>query len=89
MRSTTMRLRAIADRLRELKIEAIAVCLLWSVLHPSHERRVGEILRDRLPGIPITLSHELNPFFARISARDRGGHRCFSQAANGTNTLPA
>ena len=52
---------AIADQLRELKIEAIAVCLLWSVLHPSHERRVGEILRDRLPGIPITLSHELNP----------------------------
>jgi N-methylhydantoinase A len=52
---------AIADQLRELKIEAIAVCLLWSVLHPSHERRVGEILRERLPDIPITLSHELNP----------------------------
>jgi N-methylhydantoinase A len=52
---------AIADRLRELDIEAIAVCLLWSVLHPAHERRVGEILRERLPGVPITLSHELNP----------------------------
>ena len=52
---------AIADQLRALKIEAVAVCLLWSVLHPSHERRVGEILRDRLPGVPITLSHELNP----------------------------
>jgi N-methylhydantoinase A len=52
---------AIAGRLRELGIEAVAVCLLWSVLHPSHERRVGEILRERLPGIPITLSHELNP----------------------------
>jgi N-methylhydantoinase A len=23
--------------------EAIAVCLLWSVLHPGHERRVAEI----------------------------------------------
>jgi N-methylhydantoinase A len=50
-----------ADQLRDLKVEAIAVCLLWSVLHPAHERRVGEILRDRLPGVPITLSHELNP----------------------------
>jgi N-methylhydantoinase A len=52
---------AIADRLRKLDVEAIAVCLLWSVLHPSHERRVGEILRERLSGVPITLSHELNP----------------------------
>jgi N-methylhydantoinase A len=52
---------AIGDRLRELGIEAVGVCLLWSVLHPVHERRVGEILRARLPGIPITLSHELNP----------------------------
>jgi N-methylhydantoinase A len=51
----------LADHLRELEIEAVAVCLLWSVLHPSHERRVGEILRARLPDIPITLSHELNP----------------------------
>ena len=52
---------AIADHLRELEIEAVAVCLLWSVLHPSHERRVREILRERLPDIPITLSHQLNP----------------------------
>jgi N-methylhydantoinase A len=52
---------AVADRLRALEVEAVAVCLLWSVLHPAHERRVGEILRDRLPGVPITLSHELNP----------------------------
>ncbi len=52
---------AIADRLRELGIEAIAVCLLWSVLHPKHEVRVGEILAERLPGVPVTLSHQLNP----------------------------
>src|ERR1700733_66934 len=52
---------AIADRLSRLGVEAVAVCLLWSVLHPQHERRVGEILAERLPGVPITLSHELNP----------------------------
>ena len=28
---------------------------------PGHERRVREILQQELPGIPITLSHELNP----------------------------
>ena len=51
----------IADRLARLGVEAVAVCLLWSVLHPQHERRVGEILASRLPGVPVTLSHLLNP----------------------------
>ena len=51
----------IADRLGRLGVEAVAVCLLWSVLHPDHERRVGEILTARLPGLPVTLSHLLNP----------------------------
>ncbi len=51
----------VADQLGRLGVEAVAVCLLWSVLHPQHERRVGEILTARLPGVPITLSHLLNP----------------------------
>jgi N-methylhydantoinase A len=41
--------------------EAIAVCLLWSIENPAHEKRVGELIREELPGIPYTLSHELNP----------------------------
>ena len=52
---------AIADQLRQRGVEAVAVCLLWSVLHPAHERRVGEILAARLPDVPVTLSHQLNP----------------------------
>jgi N-methylhydantoinase A len=51
----------IADRLQRLGVEAVAVCLLWSVLHPQHERKVGQILAARLPGLPVTLSHLLNP----------------------------
>lgn len=51
----------IAGRLREQQIEAVAVCLLWSVANPVHERRVGELLALHLPGVPVTLSHELNP----------------------------
>ena len=52
---------AIAVKLREAAVEAVAVCLLWSVVDPRHEKRVGEILREHLPGVPVTLSHELNP----------------------------
>ena len=46
---------------RELNVEAVGVCLLWSIANGAHERRVGEIIRTEWPGIPVTLSHELNP----------------------------
>ena len=51
----------IIDELSENEIEAVAVCLLWATANPQHERRLGEMLAERLPGIPHTLSHELNP----------------------------
>jgi N-methylhydantoinase A len=47
--------------LRALKVEALAVGLLWSVVNPSHELRVGEILKREWPELPVTLSHEVNP----------------------------
>ena len=51
----------IVDQLKGAKIEAVAVCLLWSVTNPSHELRVGELLKQYLPNVPVTLSHALNP----------------------------
>ena len=48
-------------RARELGVEAIAVCLLWSIVNPSHEQRVGELIEEHWPGVPYTLSHALNP----------------------------
>jgi N-methylhydantoinase A len=51
----------IAGRLRALRVEAVAVCLLWSVIRPNHEIKVGEILANLLPDVPVTLSHALNP----------------------------
>ena len=50
-----------AATLAELDVEAVAVCLLWSIVNPIHERRIGELLEQNLPSIPYTLSHELNP----------------------------
>ncbi|MFN5826886.1 MAG: hydantoinase/oxoprolinase family protein [Rhodobacterales bacterium] len=43
------------------EVEAIGVCLLWSIINPAHEKRLGELIREILPGVPYTLSHELNP----------------------------
>ena len=52
---------ALAVELREAKVEAIAVALLWSVANDAHELRVREILAKHLPGVPVTISSELNP----------------------------
>lgn len=54
-------LGAVCDELAAQAVEAVAVCLLWSVVEPAHELRVGELLAERLPGVPVTLSHRLNP----------------------------
>lgn len=43
------------------EVEAVAVCLLWSIANPAHEVRVGELLDKHLPAVPYTLSHQLNP----------------------------
>ncbi|MBL8583982.1 MAG: hydantoinase/oxoprolinase family protein, partial [Rhizobiaceae bacterium] len=43
------------------KVEAVAVCLLWSIVNPAHELRIGALLAEHLPGVPYTLSHVLNP----------------------------
>jgi N-methylhydantoinase A len=53
--------REITARLAELEVEAVAVCLLWSIVNPAHELRIGELLAEQLPDVPYTLSHELNP----------------------------
>lgn len=42
-------------------VDAIAVCLLWSIVNPKHEQRIREIIQQDWPEIPVTISHELNP----------------------------
>ena len=49
------------QRLKAEGVEAVAVSFLWSIANPAHELRVGEMLADLLPGIPVTLSHQINP----------------------------
>lgn len=53
--------RTLAPELAAKGVEAIGVCLLWSIVNPGHELRVGELLDELLPGVPYTLSHQLNP----------------------------
>ncbi|MEC9248165.1 MAG: hydantoinase/oxoprolinase family protein [Pseudomonadota bacterium] len=48
-------------KIKAKKFEACAVSLLWATSNPAHEKRLGKLLSEELPGIPYTLSHELNP----------------------------
>jgi N-methylhydantoinase A len=52
---------AVLDRLVAVKPEAVAVSLLWSIVNPIHELEIETLLTRRLPGVPVTLSHRLNP----------------------------
>jgi N-methylhydantoinase A len=57
----------VRDALRELveeqKVEAIAVCLLFSWTNAAHEKRVADLLKEMYPDrdLPVSLSHELAP----------------------------
>lgn len=53
----------LASLLADSGAESVAVCLLFSYLDPSHERRIAECLRERLPGVHVSASHEVLPRF--------------------------
>jgi N-methylhydantoinase A len=53
----------LAERLRERGAESVAICLLFSYLDPSHERRIAAHLRQRLPDVHVSASHEVLPRF--------------------------
>jgi N-methylhydantoinase A len=53
----------LARLLRERGAESVAVCLLFSYLDPSHERRLAAHLRERLPDVHVSASHEVLPRF--------------------------
>jgi N-methylhydantoinase A len=53
----------LARLLAECGAGAVAICLLFSYLDPSHERRLAAHLRDRLPGLHVSASHEVLPRF--------------------------
>jgi N-methylhydantoinase A len=53
--------RQTAKRLRERDYQAVAVAFLFSHQNAAHEKRVGEILREELPGVYLSLSAEVAP----------------------------
>ncbi|NIH81394.1 hydantoinase/oxoprolinase family protein [Amycolatopsis viridis] len=55
--------RALARRLREQQVEAVAVCFLYSFADPGHERAAERILAEELPGVHVSVSSAVLPEF--------------------------
>jgi len=53
--------RAAAAAIARAGVEAVAVCFLHSYANPVHEARAGEILREALPRVFVSLSTEVLP----------------------------
>lgn len=54
-------LEEIVDKLKSEKVEAVAVCLLFSFLNSSHEKLVKTCLEEMLPQVFVSLSSEVAP----------------------------
>src|SRR5262249_7500262 len=53
--------RALDRLVDEEKIQALAVCFLWSFRNPIHERRVAAIAAERHPELQVSCSADLFP----------------------------
>jgi N-methylhydantoinase A/oxoprolinase/acetone carboxylase beta subunit/N-methylhydantoinase B/oxoprolinase/acetone carboxylase alpha subunit len=54
-----LRTAEMLEALAQAEPQAVAVVLLHSFAHPEHEHALGELIAARLPGVHVTLSHEL------------------------------
>lgn len=52
-------LAALVGRLKELKVEAIAICLLFSFVHPQHEEQIARAVSSL--NRPVSVSHLILP----------------------------
>src|ERR1039458_4841277 len=53
--------RVALRKLKEKKVEAIAVCMLWATVNPVHECRLKEIIAEEVGDIFVSLSHQTSP----------------------------
>lgn len=51
------------ETLRAEGVTSIAVCLLFSFLNPTHERRVRDIIETDYPDMSVSLSSDVDPAF--------------------------
>ena len=53
--------RAACEVFKKEGVESVVVSFVWSVLHPQHENRAAEIVREMLPDVHLTVGSQLYP----------------------------
>jgi N-methylhydantoinase A len=53
--------RAALEALKAKGVEAITVSLINAYVNPAHEQRIGALAAEILPGVPVSLSHDVLP----------------------------
>jgi N-methylhydantoinase A len=53
--------RKAADFFADQGVGAVAICFLFAHLNPAHEDRAAEIIAERLPDVPISVSNLMSP----------------------------
>jgi N-methylhydantoinase A len=53
--------RRAIERLGRHDVESVAISTLFSFVNPVHELRLAELVREMLPGVEISLSHQVMP----------------------------
>ncbi|HEX2830783.1 MAG TPA: hydantoinase/oxoprolinase family protein [Burkholderiales bacterium] len=49
----------LVEEIRSLDVDAVAVCLLHSYVNDEHEKKIAQVLRERLPGVAVSVSSGL------------------------------
>ena len=52
-------LESVLDDLGRRDVESVAVCYLHAYAAPRHELETRDAIRERLPGVPVSLSHQV------------------------------
>ncbi|HET8883111.1 MAG TPA: hydantoinase/oxoprolinase family protein, partial [Solimonas sp.] len=53
--------RECCRRLKKQNVESVAVSLLFSFVNPAHEKRIAAIVAEEMPGVHLSVSHEVLP----------------------------
>ena len=53
-------MESVADRLRALDVDAVAICFLHAWTNPEHERRAADLLSELLVDVETVASHEVS-----------------------------
>jgi N-methylhydantoinase A len=53
--------KGVIEKLVSQGVEAIAVCLINSPKNPIHEQKIAQLIRERVPGIHISISTDVLP----------------------------